>query len=354
MHSKYQRRLPHAERAQLWKRQTETQIIENTASSTGGFVLTAPITLTIVQTVTETGSSTVSTSSTSISSSVGTTSSSTTGQSASSTSTSPLQTPTETLTFSSSISSSFVPPTITPSGMSGGSSATPIAVGSLSSSNELPGGAIAAIVIAVLIALVGIVFYLIRSKSRRTRMKLRPLWTNSNTVNRSGGISSSNYDFKPSGYSEGSNVVGETRQVQSRNSRLSIMIPGADIPVPPNSYNDDNTITINTRSAATTSPTPLVIYSPGSESSSPFGALVVSTFVTRLPDELSINAGEKLRVLAEYDDGWSLCMNNTGEQGMVPVECLSRGSSSQQASLALPLTQSMDRRSSRINSLGRS
>jgi len=54
----------------------------------------------------------------------------------------------------------------------------------------------------------------------------------------------------------------------------------------------------------------------------PFSATVVCTFITSLPDELSIKIGEMVRVLAEYDDGWSLCMNMNGEQGMVPLECL--------------------------------
>jgi hypothetical protein len=60
---------------------------------------------------------------------------------------------------------------------------------------------------------------------------------------------------------------------------------------------------------------------------SPFSASVVCTFITSLPDELSIMVGETIRILAEYDDGWALCMNANGEQGMVPLECLSRGPS---------------------------
>jgi len=67
------------------------------------------------------------------------------------------------------------------------------------------------------------------------------------------------------------------------------------------------------------------VYSPGSANLSPFGAAVVCTFITSLPDELSINVGETIRVLAEYDDGWALCMNTSGQQGMVPMECLNRG-----------------------------
>lgn len=53
-------------------------------------------------------------------------------------------------------------------------------------------------------------------------------------------------------------------------------------------------------------------------------AVVRCTFIPSLPDELSITTGEMVRVIGEYDDGWALCMNGRGEQGMVPVECLDR------------------------------
>jgi len=51
-------------------------------------------------------------------------------------------------------------------------------------------------------------------------------------------------------------------------------------------------------------------------------------FIPSLPDELTISIGETLRVLAGYEDGWSLCMNFQGKQGMVPNECLEKSVSS--------------------------
>lgn len=51
-------------------------------------------------------------------------------------------------------------------------------------------------------------------------------------------------------------------------------------------------------------------------------AFVSRAFIPSLPDELSIMGGERIRVLALYDDGWALCANGRGEQGMVPQECL--------------------------------
>jgi hypothetical protein len=56
-------------------------------------------------------------------------------------------------------------------------------------------------------------------------------------------------------------------------------------------------------------------------------ATVRYEFIPSLPDELSIVTGEVLRMMAEYDDGWALCKNERGEQGMVPLECLDWGDS---------------------------
>ena len=70
------------------------------------------------------------------------------------------------------------------------------------------------------------------------------------------------------------------------------------------------------------------VYLPGLMSQSPYSTTVVCTFIPSLPDELTISIGETLRVLAGYEDGWSLCMNSRGKQGMVPNECLEESFSS--------------------------
>jgi len=54
-------------------------------------------------------------------------------------------------------------------------------------------------------------------------------------------------------------------------------------------------------------------------------ALVRMTFVPQLPDELAITPGETLCIRSEFDDGWALCVNSRGKQGMVPLECLEGG-----------------------------
>ena len=117
------------------------------------------------------------------------------------------------------------------------------------------------------------------------------------------------------------------------------------VPPPPISYNNnEGTTTPHTGLLISTSPAiisnqspdsdngggntgPLdaPVYSPGPAALSPFAAVVVCTFITNLPDELSIKVGETIRVLAEYDDGWALCMNMNGQQGMIPMECLNGG-----------------------------
>ncbi|KAI0053968.1 hypothetical protein FA95DRAFT_1479519, partial [Auriscalpium vulgare] len=53
--------------------------------------------------------------------------------------------------------------------------------------------------------------------------------------------------------------------------------------------------------------------------------LVRVTFVRSLPDELAITPGETLQITSRFDDGWALCTNARGVQGMVPLECLEGG-----------------------------
>ncbi|KAG9049120.1 hypothetical protein FS837_011132 [Tulasnella sp. UAMH 9824] len=57
------------------------------------------------------------------------------------------------------------------------------------------------------------------------------------------------------------------------------------------------------------------------------GTLVVvaRTFVPSLPDELSIQTGEQVRIISKYDDGWAhveRLRSGAGENGVVPMDCL--------------------------------
>jgi hypothetical protein len=79
-------------------------------------------------------------------------------------------------------------------------------------------------------------------------------------------------------------------------------------------------------------------------------ALVRVTFVPQLPDELAITPGETVYIRTEFDDGWALCANTRGEQGMVPLECL-EGDGGQFTELALPSVNWHNRDSRRVSSL---
>ncbi|KAG7092950.1 hypothetical protein E1B28_009252 [Marasmius oreades] len=60
----------------------------------------------------------------------------------------------------------------------------------------------------------------------------------------------------------------------------------------------------------------------GSRSTANNGLTVRCTFIPSMSDELPISTGETIGVLQEFDDGWALCVNGFGQQGMVPMECL--------------------------------
>jgi len=64
---------------------------------------------------------------------------------------------------------------------------------------------------------------------------------------------------------------------------------------------------------------------------SPNFKIVIQAYVPARPDELQVKLGDRLRVLAEYDDGWALCVNMSTsldadqdrKQGVVPKACWS-------------------------------
>jgi hypothetical protein len=85
---------------------------------------------------------------------------------------------------------------------------------------------------------------------------------------------------------------------------------------------------------ATRTPPRISMVSNGSSAGSAFGAqiqtgtlvIVARTFVPTLPDELSIQTGEQVRIVNRYDDGWAhveRMKSGAGvESGVVPLECL--------------------------------
>jgi len=117
----------------------------------------------------------------------------------------------------------------------------------------------------------------------------------------------------------------------SQSLPLSVQTPSPQITVPPISYNNDAVFQYST-TTTTTTPSPSIsnspVYLPGLMTLSPYSTTVMCSFIPSLPDELTVSIGESLRVLAGYEDGWSLCMNFLGKQGMVPNECLEKSFSS--------------------------
>jgi hypothetical protein len=97
---------------------------------------------------------------------------------------------------------------------------------------------------------------------------------------------------------------------------------------PPQAYNSPAMLTPNMSPYSAIGPgAPMGGFGAGAivPSGAAAQASVKCSFVPSMPDELPISAGEPIRLLAEYDDGWALCENTRGEQGMVPLDCLDRG-----------------------------
>ncbi|KAG9020958.1 hypothetical protein FS842_006921, partial [Serendipita sp. 407] len=73
-----------------------------------------------------------------------------------------------------------------------------------------------------------------------------------------------------------------------------------------------------------------VVTTPTTPTTAPIAAIaptltVKRTFIPSLSDELSIQPGELVRVLVDYDDGWALCEKTaTSERGVIPQVCLDR------------------------------
>jgi len=205
-----------------------------------------------------------------------------------------------------------------------------------SNSQSLSAGATAGIVIACLLLLIVAVVFGLRKRSVRNRLRSRGMWARSKGINPLPGTLTS-YETKevaPAGnlpiYT--SFQAGETSpgahfgRAQAAAMASRVPVPPLDSPRPvPQSYGADSLPNPFDQRLATATATQSPRLNPTPDMLSPFGLTVKCTFIPTLPDELSIVTGETIRVLAEYDDGWALCFNGRGEQGMVPLACLDRG-----------------------------
>lgn len=189
---------------------------------------------------------------------------------------------------------------------------------------QLPTGAIVGIVIACLIVLVAAVVFGTRKMSITRRLRLRGKWTKSKGMT-TAYPAQLPITWQPEPYPIDVNSVSDMTFVQGSSvnqytpPRPPNVLPR--VPVPPASYGNSGM----SSPVSPSSPLSNLQYAPGTTSSSPFIVPIKCTFIPALPDELSIETGEFVRVLAEYDDGWAYCANMQGEKGMVPIECLDRG-----------------------------
>lgn len=218
--------------------------------------------------------------------------------------------PTTTPTISSS--STLAP---TPSATNAASN-----VGAASSSSKgISGGGIAAIVTILIIAFLGVVLFFVRKMYIKKRELKRGTW--------GAGAFAKRTDFIPEqGEKSYDNASGF--MPGAGNSPSSPFAPSAfgrdqtPIAPPPMSYNNNFSPLSVTPPSLSPGMGAAVGMERASATPTPTDALIKCTFIPSLPDELSIGTGETVRVVAEYDDGWAMCANARGEQGMVPLECL--------------------------------
>ncbi|KIM48681.1 hypothetical protein M413DRAFT_6052 [Hebeloma cylindrosporum] len=356
MHGKYQRNIQHARRGLVLNRQLDAPdggggtTLDGQDGGGGGFTLTGPLTITIIRTTFEASSTpTSSSSSEAVATSLPT---SPPVESTSSPIISFSQTSSSSSSSSFTLFPSVIPPSSTPSIIP--NDTTPEGSNALLTT-PLPSGGIAGIVIGCLVLLLLGLFFGLRKRFQRNRIRLRGMWTRNKNIGRPTLIAGNSYE--PKSYLDYSFTRNDASQVPGPTSPAPQFSPAvarkisARVPPPPISYNSNEGATSPYSGSSTpsarvsnddgdngggsnTRASNAPVYSPGSTSLSPFAAAVVCTFITSLPDELSIKVGESIRVLAEYDDGWALCMNTSGQQGMVPMECLNRGHTSSVAAAA--------------------
>lgn len=214
-------------------------------------------------------------------------------------------------------------------------------VSGASTRRTLPAGAMIGIVLAAIFLIVGIAIFVIRRRYVQRRQKLRKGWARSKASRLSGSYepkSDSNSTTSLTSDQDQTTMLAANTPRRTGPRPLSMVEAQQTpfvLPAPPASYGNEsfspasqtsasnNTSGVTKSKGVSSKKSSSPIYGPPSSMArSNATVTVISTFITTLPDELAITTGETLRVLAEYDDGWALCLNSRGEQGMVPRECL--------------------------------
>lgn len=192
----------------------------------------------------------------------------------------------------------------------------------------LSGGAIAGIIILCLIVVIGAIVFVTRKRFLSKRQQNRITWARWSTARFPAftfrrDVSEKTDSPHPADLAV---VGGDDTESQmpvspvfdtQRMVRPTSLATATPSP-PPFAYNSQ----MSGVSTASIAPLPV-----SHSAASGTYAAVQYTFIPSLPDELSISVGEVVRIIHEYDDGWSLCSNVQGEQGVIPNECLKRKAS---------------------------
>jgi hypothetical protein len=214
--------------------------------------------------------------------------------------------------FSTTVSTSSTP---TLSATTASVTMSNIPAGVISAGNEpqgvdhtpkLSSGAIAGIVIGCLAVLIIAVVLGLRKRTVNNRLRLRGVWAGSKSLKVRNEGGQSGYEAMSDLTTNGQNSGEKTGFVGMQGASYG---PPTSPRALPSAYGSEG---VNGGGLA--SPKVSVLYK----------TVVARSYVPTLPDELAIKTGEGLKVLQEFDDGWSECMNTAGEVGMVPLECFGR------------------------------
>lgn len=238
----------------------------------------------------------------------------------------------------------------------------PVLVGATSQARNHPGlsaGAIAAIVIVILLAMGTLAFFLLRGRLIQKRTARRATWTvnawgrpTADMSSEKGATETRPISLPDVGAASGATSTGGN---EGGSAQLQVLIIPRKSPPPyiPQTGEDPVTPLRSHNSpvySSAPSPQMSTVRALASESTQGQSALVRVTFVPQLPDELAITPGETVYIRMEFDDGWALCANTRREQGMVPLECL-EGGGGQFAELPPPSVKWHNRDSRRVSSL---
>ena len=238
----------------------------------------------------------------------------------------------------------------------------PVLAGATSEARNHPGlsaGAIAAIVIVILLAMGALAFFLLRGRLIQKRTARRATWTanawgrpTADTSLEKGAAETHPVSLPDERAAPG---AASTRGNEGGSAQLQVLIIPRKSPPPYILQTGEDPVTpLRSHSSPvySSAPSPQLsaVRTVTSESTQEPRALVRVTFVPQLPDELAITPGETVYIRMVFDDGWALCANTRREQGMVPLECL-EGGGGQFAELPPPSAKWHNRDSRRVSSL---